>query len=227
MEKILMFTDGSCLGNPGAGGWCAILRLEDGTDEVVLKGGEKETTNNRMELTAVLNGFKDLLKPCKVVLTSDSKYVLDALSKGWAVNWKHKGWRRSDGKPALNSDLWDELLSEVSKHEVEYVWIKGHAGHPENERCDALAVAEAEKIQRSKTATKVSPIQDIETCKCDCGGTIGDYSSDAYICNRFGSYSKGTYICNECGKVFLLRDIEYDHLIINEKTGWIFPVVCK
>lgn len=153
MEKILMFTDGSCLRNPGAGGWCAIIRR--GADEEILVGGEKQTTNNRMELTAVLSGFKQLKQPCKVTLTSDSKYVLDALSKGWAVNWKRKGWRKSDGKPALNIDLWEELLAEVSKHEVEYIWIKGHAGHPENEHCDALAVAEAQKIQCSSFCDKL------------------------------------------------------------------------
>ena len=139
-----MFTDGACKGNPGPGGWCAILRY-NGVEKVI-SGGEKDTTNNRMELSAVLFGLKALKEPCHITLQSDSKYVLDSISKGWVYGWKKKGWKKSDGKPALNVDLWQQLLAEIAKHEIEYVWIKGHAGHPENERCDAQAVKESEKF---------------------------------------------------------------------------------
>ena len=144
MKRIEIFTDGACKGNPGPGGWCAILRY-NGVEKVI-SGGEKETTNNRMELSAVLFALKALKDPCHITLQSDSKYVLDSLSKGWVYGWQKKGWKKSDGKPALNVDLWQPLLEEIRKHELEYVWIKGHAGHPENERCDAQAVKESEKF---------------------------------------------------------------------------------
>ena len=144
MKKIEMFTDGACKGNPGPGGWCAIMRY-NGVEKVI-SGGEKDTTNNRMELSAVLFGLKALKEPCHITLQSDSKYVLDSISKGWVYGWQKKGWKKSDGKPALNVDLWQQLLAEIAKHEIEYVWIKGHAGHPENERCDAQAVKESEKF---------------------------------------------------------------------------------
>jgi ribonuclease HI len=138
MKKIELFTDGACKGNPGPGGWCAILRY-NGVEKMI-SGGEKDTTNNRMELSAVLFALKALKEPCHITLQSDSKYVLDSLSKGWVYGWQKKGWKKSDGKPALNVDLWQPLLEEIKKHELDYVWIKGHAGHPENERCDKLAV---------------------------------------------------------------------------------------
>ena len=144
MKRIEMFTDGACKGNPGPGGWCAILRY-NGVEKVI-SGGEKDTTNNRMELSAVLFGLKALKEPCHITLQSDSKYVLDSISKGWVYGWQKKGWKKSDGKPALNVDLWQQLLAEIAKHEIEYIWIKGHAGHPENERCDAQAVKESEKF---------------------------------------------------------------------------------
>ncbi len=144
MKRIEIFTDGACKGNPGPGGWCAILRY-NGVEKVI-SGGEKETTNNRMELSAVLFALKALKEPCHITLQSDSKYVLDSLSKGWVYGWQKKGWKKSDGKPALNVDLWQPLLEEIRRHEMEYVWIKGHAGHPENERCDAQAVKESEKF---------------------------------------------------------------------------------
>lgn len=139
MKQIELFTDGACSGNPGPGGWGAILRYNGVEKE--LSGGEKDTTNNRMELTAVIMGLKALKEPCKVTLTTDSKYVSDGISKGWAQSWKNNGWRKADKKPALNPDLWDELLNLLNLHEVEINWVKGHAGHPENERCDELAVA--------------------------------------------------------------------------------------
>ena len=144
MKHIDMFTDGACKGNPGPGGWCAILRY-NGVEKVI-SGGEKDTTNNRMELSAVLFGLKALKEPCHITLQSDSKYVLDSISKGWVYGWQKKSWKKSDGKPALNVDLWQQLLTEIAKHDIEYVWIKGHAGHPENERCDAQAVKESEKF---------------------------------------------------------------------------------
>ena len=144
MKRIEIFTDGACKGNPGPGGWCAILRY-NGVEKMI-SGGEKDTTNNRMELSAVLFALKALKEPCHITLQSDSKYVLDSLSKGWVYGWQKKGWKKSDGKPALNVDLWQPLLIEIAKHEMEYVWIKGHAGHPENERCDAQAVLESEKF---------------------------------------------------------------------------------
>ena len=143
MKHIELFTDGACSGNPGPGGWGAILRYNGVEKE--LSGGEKDTTNNRMELTAVIMGLKALKEPCKVTLTTDSKYVSDGISKGWAQSWKNNGWRKADKKPALNPDLWDELLNLLNLHEVEINWVKGHAGHPENERCDKMAVAEYEQ----------------------------------------------------------------------------------
>ena len=139
MKQIELFTDGACSGNPGPGGWGAILRYNGVEKE--LSGGDRNTTNNRMELTAVIMGLKALKEPCKVTLTTDSKYVSDGISKGWAQSWKNNGWRKADKKPALNPDLWDELLNLLNLHEVEINWVKGHAWHPENERCDKLAVA--------------------------------------------------------------------------------------
>lgn len=142
--KVEMFTDGACSGNPGPGGWGVLLRCKG--KEKQLSGGERETTNNRMELTAVIEGLKALKMPCDVVLTTDSKYVSDALTKGWAKSWKANGWKKKDKKPALNPDLWEELLRLCETHNVEIVWVKGHAGHPENEICDSLAVAQSKKF---------------------------------------------------------------------------------
>jgi ribonuclease HI len=136
--NVEIFTDGACSGNPGPGGYGVILRAMGKEKE--LSGGEKNTTNNRMELTAVIKGLSALKYPCEVTVTTDSKYVCDGMEKGWARSWKAKGWRKSDGKPALNTDLWDALLSLCEVHNVKWHWVKGHAGHPENERCDELAV---------------------------------------------------------------------------------------
>ena len=141
MKTVEIFTDGACSGNPGPGGWGAILRYKGVEKE--LSGGEPETTNNRMELTAVISALSALKEPCDVQLYSDSKYIIDAVTKGWAKSWKAKGWIKADKKPALNSDLWDELLTLLDKHTVEFIWVKGHAGHPENERCDRLAVEQS------------------------------------------------------------------------------------
>ena len=139
MEKeVYLFTDGACSGNPGPGGWGAILRYKNREKE--LSGGEKNTTNNRMELTAVIKGLEALKEPCEVILTTDSKYVADGIVKGWAKSWQKNGWRKADKKPALNPDLWERLLELLDIHSVTVNWVKGHAGHPENERCDRLAV---------------------------------------------------------------------------------------
>ena len=144
MKKVEIYTDGSCKKNPGPGGWGAILVWRG--RERVLSGGQAETTNNRMELTAAVEALKRLREPCTVTLTTDSKYVSDGISKGWAVSLKARGWKKADGSPALNPDLWGELLALCERHVVEVLWVKGHAGHPYNERCDALAQEEARKI---------------------------------------------------------------------------------
>jgi ribonuclease HI len=144
MKQVDIFTDGACSGNPGPGGWGAILRYK-GTDKEI-SGGEAQTTNNRMELTAVIEALKLLKESCEVTLWTDSKYVADGLGKGWAAGWKKNGWKKADKKPALNPDLWDELLSLNDKHTIKIQWIKGHASHPENEKCDRMAVAESQKF---------------------------------------------------------------------------------
>lgn len=143
MKNIEIFTDGACSGNPGPGGWGAILRY--GTKEKELSGGEENTTNNRMELTAVISALSALNEPCKVIVTTDSKYVCDTITKKWVYSWQKNGWRKADKKPALNVDLWEKLLELLNVHEVTFNWVKGHNEHPENERCDALAVREAQK----------------------------------------------------------------------------------
>ena len=143
-KHVELFTDGACSGNPGKGGWGAVLRY--GQSERELSGGEKSTTNTRTELTAVIMGLKALKEPCHVTLTTDSKYVSDGLSRGWARSWQKNGWRKADKKPALNPDLWEELLRLTDIHDVDIVWVKGHAGHPENERCDRLAVKAYENL---------------------------------------------------------------------------------
>ncbi len=146
MQKYVeIFTDGACSGNPGAGGWGVVLRF--GVHEKELSGGEAQTTNNRMELTAAIRGLEALKEPCCVRLVTDSKYVADGITKGWARSWQKNGWRKADKKPALNVDLWERLLELIDTHEVTIDWVKGHAGHPENERCDILAVSAYKKLQ--------------------------------------------------------------------------------
>ena len=139
MKKIEIYTDGACSGNPGKGGWGAVLVYKDKEKEI--SGGEAQTTNNRMELTAVIEALAALKEPCEVTLTTDSKYVCDAINKGWVFSWKNNNWKKADKKPALNVDLWEKLLSLLEEHKVEFVWVKGHNGHKYNERCDALAVS--------------------------------------------------------------------------------------
>ena len=146
MKKVDVFTDGACQGNPGPGGWGAMLRYNGVEKE--LSGGDPETTNNRMELMAVISALEALKEPCEVTLCSDSQYVCNAISKGWARSWKKNGWRRSNKEPALNPDLWELLLQQLDRHHVTVNWVKGHAGHPENERCDRLAVAAAERAKK-------------------------------------------------------------------------------
>ena len=145
MKEVTLYTDGACSGNPGPGGWGAILIYKDIRKE--MSGGDKETTNNRMELTAAIEGLSALKEPCRVKLYSDSKYLIDGITKDWARGWRAKGWKKSDGKPALNVDLWEKILELDEYHEIEYVWVKGHAGNPNNERCDRLAVAYYESLK--------------------------------------------------------------------------------
>ncbi len=145
MKRVEIYTDGACSGNPGPGGFGAILVY--GKLEKEISGGSAVTTNNRMELMAVISALRALKESCYVTITTDSKYVCDGITKGWAESWQKKGWRKADGKPALNPELWGELLELLSRHEYSFVWVKGHAGHPYNERCDRLAVAAIEKYR--------------------------------------------------------------------------------
>ena len=145
MKEVTIYTDGACSGNPGEGGWGTILDYKGNRKE--LSGGEKNTTNNRMELTAVIEGLKALKEKCKVTVVTDSQYVANGINKGWAESWRKNNWRKGDKKPALNPELWGELLDLIAKHEVTIEWVRGHAGHPENERCDELAVAEWTKLK--------------------------------------------------------------------------------
>ena len=145
MKHIESYTDGACSGNPGPGGWGALLRYRSGDKvyEKELSGGDSSTTNNRMELTALLEALRQLKEPCDIDLFSDSQYVINGLEKGWARSWRARGWKKADKSPALNPDLWAKALDLAEKHQITYVWVKGHAGHPENERCDQLAVAQS------------------------------------------------------------------------------------
>ena len=145
MKTVILYTDGACSGNPGPGGWGAILEYQGYEKE--FSGGEENTTNNRMELTAVIEGLSKLKEPCIVELYSDSKYVIDGLEKGWAEGWKKRGWIKSDKKPALNPDLWDQLLTLTHIHQMRYHWVKGHAENPKNNRCDEMAVAQWKRIK--------------------------------------------------------------------------------
>ena len=145
-KMIEIFTDGACAGTTGPGGWAAVLRY--GEVEKELSGGEENTTNNRMELTACIEALSALKESCIVKLTTDSQYVVNGIEKGWAASWRANGWRKGDKKPALNPDLWEKLLNLCEAHEVEFNWIKGHNGHPENERCDFLAVSQIKSLEK-------------------------------------------------------------------------------
>ena len=144
MKKVSIYTDGACRGNPGKGGWGAILVY--GGREKELSGGEAETTNNRMELSAVIAALGALKEPCEVTLTTDSQYVVNAIEKGWLDSWQQKGWRKSDRGAVLNVDLWQKLVALLDLHKVNFVWVKGHNGHPYNERCDKLATDFADSL---------------------------------------------------------------------------------
>ena len=145
MKTVTIYTDGACSGNPGPGGWGAILEWNGMEKEI--SGGEAETTNNRMELTAVIRALELLKEPCQVELYTDSRYVCDALEKGWAQGWKKRGWVKADKQPALNADLWQRLLELTERHPLRCHWVKGHASNPKNNRCDALAVAQSRKFR--------------------------------------------------------------------------------
>ena len=144
MKQVSIYTDGACSGNPGPGGWGAILEWNGREKE--LSGGERETTNNRMELSGVIFALSALKEPCAVDLYTDSKYVFDAVDKGWVYTWRKNGWRKADKKPALNVDLWERLLPLLEAHRVTWHWVKGHAENEKNNRCDALAVAQSKKF---------------------------------------------------------------------------------
>lgn len=153
--QVDLFTDGACSGNPGPGGWGVILRSAGREKE--LAGGEEDTTNNRMEMTAVIRGLEALKMPCQVMVHTDSRYIVDAFEKGWLENWIARGWRRSatkgPGKPVLNVDLWQRLMELMEDHQVEFTWVRGHSGHPENERADQLAVSKIPKKPAAKTGS--------------------------------------------------------------------------
>jgi ribonuclease HI len=136
LQHVEIFTDGACKGNPGPGGWGALIRM--GAHEKELSGGENPTTNNRMELTAAIRALEALTRPCHVTLSTDSRYVMDGLTK-WIKGWQKNGWRTADKKPVKNAELWQELLTAAKRHRIDWQWVKGHAGHPENERADRLA----------------------------------------------------------------------------------------
>ena len=148
MKEITLYTDGACSGNPGPGGYGAVLVY--GKHEKEICGGEESTTNNRMELMGAIVGLEAIKEPCRVTLVSDSRYLVDAIEKGWLASWQQKNWKKADGKPALNVDLWKRLLVQLERHEVTFSWIKGHAGHPYNERCDALAVSYYKRLQEER-----------------------------------------------------------------------------
>lgn len=143
MKHVEIFTDGACKGNPGPGGWGALLRL--GAHEKELSGADASTTNNRMELTAAIRGLQALIEPCRVTLYSDSKYVLDGMTK-WVAGWQKRGWINASKKPVRNADLWHELIAAAATHDVEWRWVKGHSGHPENDRVDRLASDAADSV---------------------------------------------------------------------------------
>ncbi len=151
MQEVKIFSDGSSRGNPGPGGYGSVLQFRDRAGklhELELSGGFECTTNNRMELLGAVVALEALKRPCKVTLISDSQYLVNAFNKNWVAGWLKRGWRNAQKQPVKNIDLWKRLLAAKEKHEVEFVWVKGHAGHPENERCDALATAAADSPER-------------------------------------------------------------------------------
>jgi ribonuclease HI len=153
-QAVEIFTDGACRGNPGPGGWAAILRYGDTEKEIA--GGEALTTNNRMEMTAAAAGLEALKRPCRVRLYTDSQYVRDGITQ-WLPGWKVRNWRTADKKPVKNVDLWQRLDAAAAPHQVEWIWVRGHAGHPENERADALARANVPPVDAAAQAAELAP----------------------------------------------------------------------
>lgn len=145
MKNIKLYTDGACSGNPGAGGYCAILKYNN--VEKIVKGGDFNTTNNRMELMAVISGLDALKENCNVTIYSDSKYFIDAIQKKWLLNWQQNNFLRKGTGPVLNKDLWLQIIEHLKNHNITLVWVKGHNGHIENERCDKIAVLECQKYK--------------------------------------------------------------------------------
>ena len=143
-KKVYIYTDGACSGHPGKGGWGAILVYKNHRKEI--SGADASTTNNKMELTAMIKALEMLKEPCEVEAYTDSKYLCDSINNGWAISWQKNNWIKKDKKPALNADLWEKLLNLITKHSVQINWVKGHAGHPENERCDTLATNEIRRL---------------------------------------------------------------------------------
>ena len=143
MKRVDIFTDGACKGNPGPGGWGVLLRM--GVHEKELSGGDPDTTNNRMEMTAVIRALNALIEPCEVRLHTDSRYVIDGITR-WVHGWQKNGWINASKKPVRNAELWHDLIEAVRPHTIEWIWVKGHSGHPENERVDRLACEAAEKV---------------------------------------------------------------------------------
>ncbi|MBE5073694.1 ribonuclease HI [Erythrobacteraceae bacterium E2-1 Yellow Sea] len=148
MKQVEIFTDGACKGNPGPGGWGALLRM--GRHEKELRGREGDTTNNRMEMTAVIRALEALKEPCEIALYSDSKYVIDGITK-WVHGWKKRGWVNAAKKPVANADLWHDLIEQAARHKISWNWVRGHNGHEENERVDQIASDEADAAARAKT----------------------------------------------------------------------------
>jgi ribonuclease HI len=149
MKQVKIYADGACSGNPGPGGWGAVLRCENPSGEKEISGSEPHTTNNRMELMAVIEALSCLKEPCKITVVTDSSYVADAFRKRWLDKWQQNGWKTSSKSPVKNTDLWQDLLAKTAPHAIEWQWVKGHAGHPENERADRLAVEAREKLALS------------------------------------------------------------------------------
>lgn len=146
MKLVQLYTDGSCSGNPGPGGWGAILIYQGAEKE--LSGGAANTTNNRMELTAAIAGLEALKEPCQVELYTDSQYIASAINQGWLESWKRRGWKKADKSPVLNPELWKALDAQLTRHRVTFHWVKGHADNAYNNRCDALAVAQTKRFQK-------------------------------------------------------------------------------
>lgn len=211
LKKVDIFTDGACSGNPGAGGWGAIIRFKGHEKEI--SGGCPETTNNRMELTAVIEALKCLKERCEVTVYSDSQYFVNAMTKGWAFSWKAKNWRRSGNEKVLNPDLWQELLELWEKHKIQAVWVKGHAGHPENERCDTLAVGEIKKLSENcidnKNSDKILIVVDMQNDFIT--GSLGTKEATQIV------QPVKEKIENFDGDVLFTRDTHFDDYLLTQE----------